>query len=85
MRSIEIFLANQMYLDLSLVERKVSEFYHNMHKMHKMLKILLNDCFASRVSLLASHSCIVRSNYFVRRIPRLTSESGSWEPDYYFV
>ena len=83
MRSIERFLANQMYLDLSLVERKVSEFYHNMHRRCDM--IWLNDCFTSWVLLMALYSCIVRSNYFVRQVPRLTSESGAWEPDYYFV
>ena len=31
MRIIETFPSKQMYLYLSLVERKVSEFYHNMH------------------------------------------------------
>ena len=30
MRYIETFPTNQMYLCLSLVERKVAEFYHNI-------------------------------------------------------
>ena len=33
MRNIETFPSKQMYLYLSLVERKVAEFYHNMVKM----------------------------------------------------
>ena len=33
MRNIETFPSKHMYLYLSLVERKVAEFYHNMVKM----------------------------------------------------
>ena len=32
LRNIETFLSNQMYLSLSLVERKVEEFYHNIDR-----------------------------------------------------
>ena len=38
MRNIETFPSKQMYLYLSLVERKVAEFYHNTW---------LNDLFSS--------------------------------------
>ena len=32
MRNIETFPSQQMYLYLSLVERKVTEFYHNIER-----------------------------------------------------
>ena len=32
MRNIEIFSSQQMYLYLSLVERKVTEFYHDIDR-----------------------------------------------------
>ena len=32
MRNIETFPSKQMYLDLSLVERKVAEFYHKVNR-----------------------------------------------------
>ena len=32
MRNIETFPSKQMYLYLSLVERKVTEFYHNIER-----------------------------------------------------
>ena len=32
MRNIETFPSKQMYLYLSLVERKVAEFYHNIDR-----------------------------------------------------
>ena len=43
MRNIETFPSKQMYLYLSLVERKVAGFYHNMVKMtyfHRFLRTI---------------------------------------------
>ena len=43
MRNIETFPSKHMYLYLSLVERKVAEFYHNMVKMtyfHRFLQTI---------------------------------------------
>ena len=43
MRNIETFPSKHMYLYLSLVERKVAEFYHNMFKMtyfHRFLQTI---------------------------------------------
>ena len=37
MRNIETFPSKQMYLYLSLVERKVAEFYHNMDRRHYLV------------------------------------------------
>ena len=37
MRNIEIFPSKQMYLYLSLVERKVAEFYHNIDRGHHLV------------------------------------------------
>ena len=42
-RNIETFPSKYMYLYLSLVERKVAEFYHNMVKMtyfHRFLQTI---------------------------------------------
>ena len=42
MRNIETFPSKQMYLYLSLVERKVAEIYHNRVKMTYFHRFLLS-------------------------------------------
>ena len=37
MRNIETFPSQQMYLHPSLVERKVTEFFHNIDKRHYLV------------------------------------------------
>ena len=37
MRNIETFHSQQMYLYLSLVERKEAEFYHNIHRRRNLV------------------------------------------------
>ena len=39
MRNIETFPSKQIYLYLSLVERKVAEFYHNMDGRHYLVEL----------------------------------------------
>ena len=58
MRNIERFPSKHMYLYLSLVERKVAEFYHDMVKMayfHRFLKtidgVLVCHFFMARMVL----------------------------------
>ena len=49
MRNIETFPSKHMYLYLSLVERKVAEFYYNMVKMtyfHRFLQTIPGVLFA---------------------------------------
>ena len=45
MRNIERFPSKQMYPYLSLVERKVAEFYHNIDRRRYL--VWLNDLFSS--------------------------------------
>ena len=37
MRNIETYPSNEMYLCLSLVERKVAELFHNIDRMHYLV------------------------------------------------
>ena len=58
MRNIETFPSKHMYLYLSLVERKVAEFYHNMVKMtyfHRFLQTIdgvLDDIILTKLQQL---------------------------------
>ena len=61
MRNIETFPFKQMYLYLSLVERKVAEFYHNVDKRRclvwlKWLIAWLSLCFILERSWVALYS-----------------------------
>ena len=59
MRNIETFSSQQMYRHLSLVERKVTEFYHNIDRRRYFvwLKLLIFIAFSGQlmVSLLTSN------------------------------
>ena len=62
MRNIETFSSQQMYLYLSLVERKLTEFYHNIDRRRYLvwLKLLIFIAFSGHlmVSLPSIHKNI---------------------------
>ena len=55
MRNIETFTSKHMYLYLSLVERKVAEFYHNMVKMTYFHRFLQTNGVLNSIILLRHH------------------------------
>ena len=63
MRNIETFPSNQMYLYLSLVERKVTEFYHNIDRRQRfgLVKMTYSNRFSRQ--LMVSLSCELCDDY----------------------
>ena len=58
MRNIETFPSQQMYLYLSLVERKVTEFYHNIDRRHYLVwfKWLIFNAFSGQLMVSLQNS-----------------------------
>ena len=61
-RNIETFPSKHMYLYLSLVERKVAEFYHNMDRRHYLvwLKWHIFITFSRKLLVSLHHVCTVK-------------------------
>ena len=95
MRNIEIFPSKHMYLYLSLVERKVAEFYHIIVKMtyfHRFLQTIdgvlaigwfLNSIYAAHRAQLSS----ANSHQVVKAVSHLCQSDVTtwWSPNLHFL